>query len=262
MTQLDLFAPAEPETPPELPAGPAVGFLARLESRMRRADERAARGDTELLNGRLFWALIRALQVQWATLCQAPDHYLDGRRHELLPILGAEADSAMFEWLNPTVRTVNRVAAIVEATVVLQLLGDGPPASSGPFNRVVAVDDEWRSVAPWWQGLTRRSWRTVGPRWIPWCETLPAGKPTGVLVWRPPADRPFMVPDDDEVVEGVAAWYRAALGTGRRWVCAHGWTHHPRRGDRDVPLSCSRRMREDDCDRCCLLANPYRKAEK
>lgn len=271
----------------------AAAFLAQIEARMRQAERRSDSERRELLNGHLFWALVRALQPLYVDrLREATDYYFDARRAELSPVLGSQADEAMHGWLNPTPRTVNIVGGIAEATTILQLLGDGPPYSSGPFHQVLAVDDPatgdvvWRSVAPWWQDgslrkasskdrravsrasdavvtllepqqaerlyLHRKSFRVVGPTWIPWCDKLPSGAPTGTLVVRP-----GLLPDHDDAVADLAAWYRSALKSGRRWVCPHGWTHHPRRGDRTEPHSCHRRHREEPCDRCCMLAHPY-----
>jgi hypothetical protein len=235
-------------------------LLAEVDARMRRAEDPRKR--EEAMNGHLFWALIRLLQHDYVGAARtATDAYLEGRRWELGDVVGSRSDGAMWGWLSPTPMVVNTVAAIAESTVLLQVLGDGPPHSKGQWNRVLAVEEPdgtlaWRSVAPWWQeNLPLATLRPESARWVSWCISLPAGAPTGVLAWQPGPG----VDDYEDIVRPVADWYRLALATGRRWTCEHGWTHHPRRGDRTQPLSCHREHREESCDRCCLLVNPYRR---
>lgn len=268
-----------------------------LDQRMAAADRRnAARPNRHTMGqdqaGHIMWALIRLLQASsYRYLITADDVFLDGRREELTEVVASQADAAMFSWLNPDRDSVRVVGQLAEATMVLQLLAPGPPSSKSRWNRVVAVEDAqgdwaWRSVVPWWQGFRRDPQiRLPGPRWVPWCDKIPAG-PGGVS-WTPapfvpdPADRPEVVelrrafhdrmaasPDPEEIAAGLASFYEQAFSSGRRWVCAHGWMHHPRTGDRlrsehrpdDDPLSCHRRVREDAaCDRCCATAQPYAK---
>lgn len=255
MTQPSLWDSSDPAPVADTPL---VRLMSDMDATMRRAEDPRER-ETRM-NGHLFWTLLRLLQDDYVVSARsATDAWLDGRRWEIGDTIGTRADGAMYEWLRPTPAVVNTVAAIAEATVLLQLLGDGPPHSKGQWNRVLAVEEPdgmmaWRSVAPWWQqNLTRASYRWRGPKWMPWCDQLPPGAPTGVLCWQPGPS----IADYEDIVRPLVGWYRQAVHSSRRWTCEHGWTHHPRKGDRDQPLSCHRRAHEEPCDRCCILAYPY-----
>lgn len=257
MTQPSLWEIPEAEPEAIEPRSPAAEFFDRLERRLAKADKRTLPERQQLTNGHLFWALIRALQrVYAAPLATADDTWLAGRRREATVVIGSQADGAMHEWLTPTPRIVNTVARIAEGTTLLQF-ADGHPYSSGEFNRVIAVENaqhewEWRSVAPWWQAqLFRPAVTSHGPRWTPYCTLLPLGAPKGVLTV--PAGEAW---DYDSAVADLARWYELALRTGKRWTCAHGLLHHPRRGNRDHPGSCHS-PREEPCDGCCVPADPY-----
>lgn len=239
----------------------AVDFLLALEAEMRAVDrsDRKGRAVEEL-----FWALVRNLQAEHTlTLVEASDAYLDGRRYELSETVASKSDDVLYGWLNPTPSVVNTVWQLAEGTALLRLDAVGAPYSSSRCSQIVACEDPdgswaWRPVPAWWQPAIRR-WPArpaVHPtgQWVAWCDRLPAGAPRGTYVL-PARDGPV---DYNAAVRPLADWWRRAAQTGRRWVCPHGWTHHPRRNPGD-PLSCHNVRDADPCDRCCITAAPYRR---